>query len=62
MRLMLDVLVYVGIIAVFVTKVVVLYNPGIMTFWEVLWIVYLLGTVWQQVMRRVCGSRQFMFC
>lgn len=49
MRLALDVIVYMGVISVFVTKVVVLQDAGNITPWEVLWLVYLLGAIWQQV-------------
>lgn len=49
MRLALDVLVYVGVIAVFVLKVVVLEDAGVVSTWEVIWLCYLLGAIWQQV-------------
>ena len=49
MRLTLDVLVYMGVIAVFVTKVVVLQDAGVITPWEFLWLGYLIGAISQQV-------------
>lgn len=49
MRLTLDVLVYMGVIAVFVTKVVVLQDAGVITPWEFLWLGYLVGAISQQV-------------
>lgn len=50
MRLTLDVLVYMGVIAVFVTKVVVLQDAGVITPWEFLWLGYLVGAISQQVL------------
>lgn len=57
MRLALDVIVYFGVIAVFVTKVMVLEEAGTITPWELLWLGYLLGAVWQQVGGCVCVDR-----
>lgn len=54
MRLALDVIVYFGVIAVFVTKVMVLKEAGTITPWELLWLGYLVGAVWQQVGGCVC--------
>lgn len=53
MRLALDVIVYAGVIAVFVSKVVVLLSPGTVTPWELLWFGYLFGAIWQQVCWRL---------
>ncbi|CAM9180402.1 unnamed protein product [Ectocarpus fasciculatus] len=49
MRLALDVLVYTGVVSVFVLKVVVLRDVGRITAWDVLWLVYLIGAIWKQV-------------
>ncbi|CAM9198081.1 unnamed protein product [Ectocarpus sp. 12 AP-2014] len=49
MRLALDVLVYTGVVSVFVLKVVVLRDVGRITAWDVLWLVYLVGAIWKQV-------------
>lgn len=62
MRLALDVIVYFGVIAVFVTKVMVLEEAGTITPWELLWLVYLLGAVWQQVGGCVCAHVCSCFC
>lgn len=58
MRLALDVVVYFGVITVFVTKVMVLKEAGTVTPWEFLWLGYLLGAVGQQV---GVFSRAFLF-
>ncbi|CAM9347034.1 unnamed protein product [Ectocarpus sp. 4 AP-2014] len=49
MRLALDVLVYTGVVSVFVLKVVVLKDVGRITAWDVLWLVYLVGAIWKQM-------------
>ena len=49
MRLALDVLVYMGVVAVFVLKVVVLKDVSTITPWEFLWLVYIVGAIWKQV-------------
>lgn len=51
MRLALDVLVYIGVVTVFVLKVVVLKDASTLTPWEFLWLVYIVGAIWKQV----CG-------
>lgn len=52
MRLALDVMVYMGIMALFVVKVVVIKDAGVLTPWEFLWLIYVVGAVWQQVSLR----------
>lgn len=52
MRLALDVLVYMGVVTVFVLKVVVLKDASTITPWEVLWLVYIVGAIWKQVRGR----------
>lgn len=49
LRLALDVLVYFGVVVVFVLKVVVLRDAHTITPWEWLWVVYLVGAMWKQV-------------
>ncbi|CAM9561668.1 unnamed protein product, partial [Scytosiphon promiscuus] len=49
MRLALDVLVYVGVVSVFVLKMLVLKDAGRLSPWDVLWMVYLVGAIWKQV-------------
>lgn len=51
MRLALDVLVYMGVVAVFVLKVVVLKDARTITPWEFLWLVYIVGAILKQVCR-----------
>ncbi|CAM9525154.1 unnamed protein product, partial [Hapterophycus canaliculatus] len=49
MRLALDVLVYIGVVSVFVLKMLVLKNAGRLSPWDFLWMVYLVGAIWKQV-------------
>lgn len=53
MRLALDVLVYMGVVTVFVLKVVVLQDASTITAWEFLWLVYIVGAIWKQVKMRI---------
>ena len=48
-RLALDVMVYSGVITVFVLKVVVIKDAGVLTPWELLWLIYVIGAIGQQV-------------
>lgn len=59
MRLALDVLVYMGVVSVFVLKVLVLKDISTITPWELLWLVYLVGAIWKQVRKNsaVCLGR-----
>lgn len=56
MRLALDVLVYIGVIAVFVLKMLVLRDVSTIKPWEVLWLVYLVGAIWQQVRNKYSSA------
>lgn len=49
MRLALDVLVYIGVVSVFVLKIVVVKDAGRLSPWDFLWMVYLVGAIWKQV-------------
>lgn len=56
MRLALDVLVYTGVVSVFVLKVVVLKDASTITPWEFVWLVYLVGAIWKQVCGHMVGD------
>lgn len=60
MRLALDVLVYMGVVSVFVLKMLVLKDAGRISPWDIVWMVYLVGAIWKQVCLRKTWSLTFV--